>query len=346
MIQENNYNDLYMATRNGIVFQVEDDLHCLKIDGPDAQKVLDTICPCDVFLQDGQIKQTLLLTDEGIPFADIYIGREGESYYILGNWPESGNLIEWINANVPENLNFEILNLDENFKRITIEGPYSWELTAQIINSDVMGLPYLGVMQIGNIYIFRAGITGEYGYHLIIPSDDFLSFKNELLSLGEKFELKESIEDVKSQCVLESFFFDIKNEGKYNLNPMELQMQWRLSRQKEEYPGSEAIKEIKDKGWDQRVICFSCNEQVKKDKKVSFEGEEIGKILNVGFSPLRNDFVGKALIKKPYWHAGVPYYKVDHHFIQTISAPAVLFKSLSINPYKQSFFTQNDDDEI
>ena len=346
-MMNNNNTDIYLAARNSVVFQVEEDLHCLKFDGEDVPVILDIICPCDVFLQDGQIKQTLLLNNEGIPFADIYIGREAESYFILGYWPNTAELIEWINSNLPEKFDYEVFDLDAMYKSITVEGPYAWELTARVINSDIMGIPYLGVMQIENKYVFRAGITGEYGYHILVKNEDFESFQNKLLFEGKSFELMESNEAVKSLCILESFFFDIKHEGTYNLNPMELQMQWRLSRQKSSYPGAGAIMKIKNEGWERRLTCFSSAGLIEKDESIICDGIEIGKVLNCAYSPLRQEYVGKALINKPYWHAGISHYSVGQHQISTISAPAVLYKSLKINPYKDSFLSDNiDDDEI
>ena len=86
----------YKAIRNSVAFSEESELFCLQLTGERALDVLDAVCPCDIFLQDGQMKHTLLLDEEGIPFADVYVCREGENAYLLGYGTDAGQVSGWI----------------------------------------------------------------------------------------------------------------------------------------------------------------------------------------------------------------------------------------------------------
>ena len=58
----------YHAIRNSVAFAEEPELRCLQLIGSQAFDVLDAVCPCDIFLQDGQMRHTLLLNNKGNSF--------------------------------------------------------------------------------------------------------------------------------------------------------------------------------------------------------------------------------------------------------------------------------------
>jgi glycine cleavage system aminomethyltransferase T len=153
----------------------------------------------------------------------------------------------------------------------------------------------------------------------------------------------EADEEALDLCALENFFFDITKEGVYNLNPMELQLQWRLSSQKTSYPGANEILKYRQEGWDRRMVSFVSPSDIKVNASITHDGKEIGKVLVIGYSPVRGEFVGKALLNKPYWHAGLDMMQVDNASIQTISAPAIDNLSLKVSPYRNSFSTRDED---
>jgi len=139
------------------------------------------------------------------------------------------------------------------------------------------------------------------------------------------------------------FFMATHSEGKYDLTPLELQLQWRLSQQKTSYPGSHAIQALRKSGWNRRITCFITKDPVRSEEEITCEGITVGKVLAAGFSPLRGDYVGKALLNHPYWHAGLDVFKVGDQSLKTISAPAIKNLSLRVSPYRDSFHTRNDD---
>jgi len=51
---------------------------------------------------------------------------------------------------------------------LAADGPYAFELLADAVTADVLGLPYGSFFAIPGGYCFRAGKTGEYGYLLLL----------------------------------------------------------------------------------------------------------------------------------------------------------------------------------
>ena len=333
----------YHAIRNSVAFAEEPELHCLKLTGSQAFDALDVVCPCDIFLQDGQMKHTLLLDDKGTPFADVYVCREGENAYLLGYGPNADKIVAWITGHVPGIADFSIINLSKSHDSLALDGPYAWELCAEVFGPDVLGLPYLGMLVLDEVLVFRAGRTGEYGYHLLVPIDKKNAWIEKLLATGAAFEMARTNASVRAQCVLENFFFDINREGQYGLTPLELQLQWRLSSQKTTYPGAEAIHTLRQSGWTRRLTCFTTPELVNPDEEITCDGEMVGHVLTAGYSPVRGDYVGKALLRQPYWHAGLDAFQIGDCPLKTISAPAINNLSLKVSPYRHSFHTREGD---
>ena len=333
----------YHAIRNSVAFAEEPELRCLQLTGSQAFDALDAICPCDIFLQDGQMKHTLLLDDKGIPFADVYVCREGENAYLIGYGSSADEITDWITSHATGVTDFSVVDLGESYDNLTIEGPYAWELCAEVFGPDMLGLPYLGMLVLNEMLVFRAGRTGEYGYHLLVPTAQKDRWIENLLATGAAFEMARADASIRAQCVLENFFFDIHREGQYNLTPLELQLQWRLSSQKTAYPGAEAIHARRQSGWMHRLTCFTTPDPVNADAEITCEGEVVGHVLVAGYSPARGDYVGKALLRQPYWHAGLDAFQVGDIPLKTISAPAINNLSLKVSPYRHSFHTRAED---
>lgn len=333
----------YHAIRNSVAFAEEPELRCLQLTGSQAFDALDAVCPCDIFLQDGQMKHTLLLDDTGIPFADVYVCREGENAYLIGYGSGADEIANWVTYHATGITDFSIVDLGESYDNLTIDGPYAWELCAEVFGPDILGLPYLGMLVLDAMFVFRAGRTGEYGYHLLVPTDQKERWVENLLATGAAFEMARADESVRAQCVLESFFFDINREGQYHLTPLELQLQWRLSSQKTTYPGAEALHTLRHSGWTRRLTCFATPDPVNADAEITCDDEIVGHVLVAGYSPARGDCVGKALLNEPYWHAGLDAFQVGGIPLKTISTPAINNLSLKVSPYRHSFHTRAED---
>lgn len=333
----------YRAIRISVALAEEPDLRFLRMSGPDAPDALDIICPCDTFLQDGAMKHTLLLDDQGIPFADVYACREGDAQYLIGYGPPSDEMAEWIRQRVSGAHDFTIDALDTTHHAFAIDGPYAWEFCADILGPDVLCLPYLSMLWLDDVLVCRAGRTGEYGYHLLVPSYAADAWRATLEGAREDFNAVWVGDTARAQCVMENFFFDIHREGRYGLTPFELQLQWRLSREKSAYPGAAALQNIRQDGWHRRMTAFVAPEPVHPNEEITCDGRCIGTVLAAGFSPSRSEVVGKALLARPYWHAGLDAFRIGDRPIQTISAPAIQNLSLRVNPYRHSYHTREED---
>ena len=197
----------YHAIRNSVAFAEEPELRCLKLTGSQSLDALDTLCPCDIFLQEGQMKHTLLLDDKGVPFADVYVCREGENAYLLGYGSSADEIVNWITDHAAGIADFSIIDLSKSHDSLALDGPYAWELCAEVFGPDVLGLPYLGMRVLDELLVFRAGRTGEYGYHLLVPTNQKDAWIENLLAAGTAFEMACAVESVQVSVCIGKFLF-------------------------------------------------------------------------------------------------------------------------------------------
>ena len=333
----------YRGLRESVSFHILPELRCLQLTGARAFEVLDAVCPCDLFLRSGEARPTVLLRNSGIVFADACVCREGDTAYLLCFGPESDEVSAWIWSHAPDSAGLEITDLVESYRAVSLDGPYAWELCAELFGSDAVGIPPLGVMVTEKGILFRIERTGEYGYCALVSREEWGTFEDELRTRGAEFDLEHAGDAAWSQGVLESCSFDMGREGRYGLTPMALQLQWRLSSRKKEYPGADAIRSLRESGWDRRLTLVTAPGPIAHDAEVTCGGDPIGTVLVSGYSPLRGDHVGKALIQRPYWHAGLDGFRVGAQRLTTISAPAIRAMSMTVSPYRHSYHTRDAD---
>ena len=264
-----------------------------------AFEALDAVSPCDLFLRSGEARPTVLLRDDGVVFADACVCRDEETAYLIFFGPETDDVSEWIRSHIPDFADLAITDLGESYRAVSLDGPYAWELCAELFGSDVVGIPPLGMMLTDKAVLFRIERTGEYGYCALVPRDDWNSFADELQTRGAEFDLAQADAAAWSQAVLENFSFDMSREGRYDLTPMALQLQWRLSSRKERYPGSDAIRSLRESGWDQRLTLVSAPDLIAPEAEITCGGKPVGRVLASGYSPLRGGYVGKAFDSTP-----------------------------------------------
>ncbi len=333
----------YRGIRESVSFHLLEDLRCLQLAGAQAFEALDAVSPCDLFLRSGEIRLTVLLREDGVVFADACVCREGDRAYLLCFGPESDEISAWIRSRAPHFAGLDITDLGESHRAVSLDGPYAWELCGKLFGSDVIGIPPLGMMVTDKAALFRIERTGEYGYCALVPREDWGTFEDELRTRGAEFDLEHAGDTAWSQAVLENFSFDMGREGRHGLTPMALQLQWRLSSRKWKYPGADAIRSLRESGWDRRLTLVTAPGPIAPGAEVTCEGEPVGKVLASGYSPSRGDHVGKALIRRPWWHAGLDGFRVGTQGLATISAPAIYTMSMRVSPYRHSFHTRHDD---
>jgi aminomethyltransferase len=310
----------------------------VRVTGPGAQDLLDRVSPRDLFVRSGQMLHTLLLDDEGAPLADVYLCCDEDDYIVLGEGLGGPALAALLYADAG-GLDVDIVDQSGSHAVVTLDGPYAWELLAEVTTPDVIGLPYLGFFHEGRFTCFRAGKTGEYGYELLVPRERLPELRATLLDAGRRYELREASLAALDLCRLEGGFFNVRREVRPGLTPVELQLSWRVGADRT-YRGSGAVAAHRraPRG---RVTTIVAESEIRTDAAVELDGERVGSVLHAGPSHTRGDWIGLALLDLAVAHAGLDGFSCGGAAVRTASSPVLNNRSVYVDPQRHSWLARD-----
>lgn len=340
-------DDELLRLRTSSVVAPGDHVVPLRVAGPHAFEVLDRATSAPLKLYDAQARLSLLLGEDGLPRADLLVARSDEEYLVLGEGLSAPDLSDAILAAKGPGEEVTVERLDETHGVLEVHGPWSWELLGELVNVEVVSIPYLTFYGIADdVTCFRSGKTGEYGYELLAPKATIASLRARLLEGGAELDVGEASLATLDHAALENWFFCVREEGRAGLGPLELGLSWRLSRKKD-FVGSRALAARRAAGAVPRITCALGDGEARPGDPVLAEGAPAGRVVRWARSPIAGLHVGMVLLDPPFFHAGVSgFYTVRTGGaelpIATVSPPVVRNRSLFVNPQRHTYRTRGE----
>jgi len=330
------------ALRQSVALSELDHVSRVRVAGPAAFDLVNRVTPLELYARDGQMLHTVLLEPSAQVLADAYVCRDDEAYLLLSEGPAAPALLDWLRSHVQAGEQVTLEDLGPSHEMFSLSGPYAWELMATWLGTGILGLPYMGFARGDGWTCFRAGKAGEYGYDLLVPRERAPALRAKVRELGREFGLADLDLPSLEQAMLESFAFNIRREGRAGATPLELQLQWRISYQKDSLAAA-ALRERRTQGPRERLTFVRSPERFAAGDAVTSGEERIGTAVNAGWSELLGAWLGTAMIGVAFAHPGVDRYQVGGRPLQTITPPALLNRSLVVNPQRHSYRTRDKD---
>jgi glycine cleavage system aminomethyltransferase T len=328
------------ALRTATTLAAGDHIACVRVRGSGGADALDRVSPRALFVRTGKMSHTLLLDDEARPIADVYLCCDEDDFFVLAEGLSAPAVIEYVRAHT-RGLEVELEDLSHSHAMVTLNGPYAWELLGELTTPDVIGLPYLGFFHADAFTCFRGGKTGEYGYDLLVERDRLAELRDQIVTVGRGFELAEISLAALETAQLENLFWNPRRDWAPGLTPIELQLQWRVSYDRE-FPGSGALNRRR-KTAHRRAVLLCADRELPAGARVVAGGRDIGSVLHAGRSPTRGDWLAIAIVERALAHAGLDGFEVGGVTARTLSAPSIDNRSLLVDPQRHSFATRETD---
>ena len=142
----------------------------------------------------GQVKLTPMLSPQGRLKGDLTIFNWGDGrFWLMGSYYLRAWHKRWLNDHATENI--IIRDLGEDIAGFALSGPKSREVIAQLTDSDIASLPFMGCghYDIGLIRakIGRLSVVGERGYEINCRMGDHITLRNILLEAGANHNIRE-----------------------------------------------------------------------------------------------------------------------------------------------------------
>ncbi len=325
----------------------------MRVCGPGALALLDAVVPTALFLRESQMRHTLLLAADARPLADVYVCYDDPDFILLVEGLSPAALRAYLDeqrAGRGDDASVTVEDLGASHVLFGVNGPYAWELAAAALGPEVNGMPYLSFLRIGDVICFRAGKTGEYGYDLLVPNAEAPALWDRLVELGQPLGVREVGLEALDQCALENWHFSMRlleaADADVPLTPIELQLQWRVSYDKD-FVGAEALNARRASGARGRTTCFTAAAPVAPGQRILYDGQLIGSVLAATQSCTRADAVGVGLLDTPVAHPGIDRFVVETPEgpvpIITRTPPLINNRSLHVDPNRHSARSREQD---
>lgn len=345
--------DEYKAVRENALLVDYSHMAIVSVTGEDAWILVNHIASADIsIVRDEQGIYSLVLNDDGTILGDMYVLCAMDGYYILSENISVARIIEVLkfaaekydDLGIQENPEIKSME-DDNWGGIMLEGPYSWELMSEIYGYDIIGLPYCEYMNTeDDLIVFRCGKHGEFAYQVIGPQSLLVELWVKLQKIGVKYLLKTGGLDYQRIVRVENPGWDQSIYAEYSTNPVELQLQWAIQYDKEDFIGKAAVELMSAQSAARKVVgivpCVNCA-SLSKDDKILVNRQTVGFIINAVYSPAEQSWIALAFINTPYALSDIDGYiiKTAHGDIaaKTKTLPFIYNFSLLVNPTTHSY---------
>ncbi|ENM4061438.1 aminomethyltransferase family protein [Klebsiella oxytoca] len=345
--------DEYKAVRENALLVDYSHMAIVSVTGEDAWILVNHIASADIsIVRDEQGIYSLVLNDDGTILGDMYVLCAMDGYYILSENISVARIIEVLKfaaekyddlgmQEIPEIKSME----DDNWGAIMLEGPYSWELMSEIYGYDIIGLPYCEYMNTeDDLIVFRCGKHGEFAYQVIGPQSLLVELWAKLQRIGVKYLLKNGGLDYQRIVRVENPGWDKSIYAEYSTNPVELQLQWAIQYDKEDFIGKAAVELMSAQSAARKVVgivpCVNCA-SLSKDDKILVNGQTVGFIINAVYSPAAQSWIALAFINTPYALSDIDGYIIKTAqgdvAAKTKNLPFIYNFSLLVNPTTHSY---------
>ncbi|SDY98636.1 aminomethyltransferase family protein [Thermoactinomyces sp. DSM 45892] len=332
-------NEEYRVLRGGVGLIDLSAVGKIKVTGESHVEFINELVTKEIeFLDIEKSLYTLLLDDNGQVIDLINVYKTEDAILIETSITKRSEVLAWLNGRKVDDV--EIEDLSEKLAMIGLEGPYAWKVGQRLIDFEISSLPFQAFVEIDwnghHVFFARTGVTGEYGYKVIVQMDVAHQMWETLLGYAD--------EDVKVQAVgmdaLEIAMMEVRQpnmavEGN-DLTLYEACLEWLVSFDKEDFTGFEAINSMREQGVKQRVIGFVTNQDHVLDANDAIVVEEtnVGKVLQICYSPTLDKKLGLAVIHEDFAVSGIDLEGLNQNGervrIQTQSSPYTFPKSWSI----------------
>jgi 4-methylaminobutanoate oxidase (formaldehyde-forming) len=213
----------HMAIRENVGLYEMLSFSKIRVKGVDAMDYLQYICANDVDVPVGKIVYTQWLNNKGGIEADVTITRLAENdYLIVGGAACNNRDMNWLEKNMPEDVNCALFDATSSENCLAIMGPNSRDFLQSMTDYDLSheNMPFASVchMEIGmvNVRAHRLTYVGELGWELYFPIEYSECVIEILLEKGHEFSLKlcgmHAVDSCRIEKAYRHFGHDITDE--------------------------------------------------------------------------------------------------------------------------------------
>ena len=241
------------AARDGAGILDASTLGKIDIQGSDASEFLNRVYTnAWSKLAIGKCRYGLMLNEDGMVYDDGVTTRLDENHYIMttttgGAATVLGKLEDYLQTEWPE-LDVYLTSVTDHFATISVCGPNSKKIVKKVIpDLDLSDeeFPHMSFKnaKIGNIKcrVMRISFTGEQSYEINIQANFGKSVWEKCMEAGKEFNITPYGTETMHLLRAEKGFIIVGQDTDATLTPIDLQMDWIVSKKKYDFIGKRSL---------------------------------------------------------------------------------------------------------
>jgi glycine cleavage system T protein len=181
----------HRAVRTGVGLFDQSSFAKFRLEGRDAERVLNRVCANEMAVAPGKIVYTQWLNERGGIEADLTVTRLSDTAYLLVTGAETESKdFDWLRRHIEPDANCVLTNVTSGMGVLSLMGPKSRELLQSLTPDDVSNraFPFATsrIIELGYALVRASRITyvGELGWELYVPTEFMLGIYDELVGAG------------------------------------------------------------------------------------------------------------------------------------------------------------------
>lgn len=277
--------------------------------GRDAEEVIQRIAANHVAVPVGGVVYTQLLNEHGGIESDVTVTRLAQDkFFIVTGGVNETRDFDWIQRHIPEYAHASLINVSSAYAMLGVMGPRSRELLTRLTSDDLSNeaFPYGTAKEIDMAYArllaLRMSYVGELGWELYIPADFAKNVFDELMKVGDEFNLKLVGLHAVDSLRLEKGYKHWGSDLTPDYTPYESGLGFAVKLDKGDFIGRQALMKEKKTGLTSRLVIVTLDDSeplLYHDEPVYRDGELVATITHGAYAHLLGSAVGMAYLKKP-----------------------------------------------
>ncbi len=189
----------HRAAREAVALFDQTSFAKLRLDGADAEAVLQRLCANDVAVPPGRIVYTAMLNERGGFESDLTVTRlSRDAYLIVTGSAQRTRDLDWIRRHLPAGARAAVSDVTEAYAVLGLMGPRSRDLLARVSGADLGNgaFPFGTSQEIGirgaTVRASRITYVGELGWELYVPVEQAGGVYDALWEAGRDLGLRDA----------------------------------------------------------------------------------------------------------------------------------------------------------
>lgn len=301
----------HLAVREGVGFFDRSSFAKFRVEGPDAEAVLQRICANDVAVEPGRVVYTQWLNERGGIEADLTVTRlEEDSFLVVTAAASAIRDLAWLKRNTPAEARCVVVDVTSGEAVLSVMGPRSRDLLQSITRADLSNeaFPFATAREIelGAVLARAHRITyvGELGWELYVPSEMARAAFDAVMAAGDSRGLRLCGLNALDSCRIEKAYRHFGHDVTDEDHVLEAGLGFAVKTEKPrssfgDFIGREAVLRKRERGLSRRLLQFKLRDPeplLYHNEPIRRDGEIVGRVTSGNYGHFLGGAIGMGYV--------------------------------------------------